>query len=190
VESSRIPRDTIPTQRSQANRQIHSDNILSQIAALRDVGNHRKKIIHVESTGPHVIKCVAEDMDHDSLKRAPDHPYSPDLAPSGFCLFGYVKHRLQEHEFTEEAELVSVISGILNQFPTNTLVDVSDDWMRRLQSCIDISGEYVEQRLFFSIYGFPQITHSGHATIRVEHRVIGTPNECTICCWTGNDSLR
>jgi hypothetical protein len=59
-------------------------------------------------------------------------------------LFGYVKHRLQGHEFTEGAELVSAISEILNQIPTDTLADVFDNWMRRLQRCIDINGEYVE----------------------------------------------
>jgi hypothetical protein len=32
----------------------------------------------------------------------------------------------------------------LNQIPTDTLVDVVDDWMRRLQWCIHINGEYVE----------------------------------------------
>jgi hypothetical protein len=52
------------------------------------------------------------------------------------------------------------------------LVDVFDDWMRRLQRYIDISGEYVEYRLFFFIYGFPRITHSGDATVRIEHTVI------------------
>jgi hypothetical protein len=50
--------------------------------------------------------------------------YSPDLAPSDFFLFGYVRHQLQGHEFTEGAELVSAISEFLNQIPTDTLVDV------------------------------------------------------------------
>jgi histone-lysine N-methyltransferase SETMAR len=101
-------------------------------------------IVHADNAGPHVAKCITEYMDHNSLKRASHPPYSPDLAPSDFYLFGYVKHQLQRHKFTEGAESVSTISEILNQIPTNTLVDVSDDWMRSLQRCIDISGEYVE----------------------------------------------
>jgi hypothetical protein len=83
-------------------------------------------------------------VDHNSLKRASYPPYSPDLEPCDFCLFGYVKHELQGHEFTEGAEFVSAISEIMNQIPTDTLVDVFDDWIRRLQRCIDVSGEYVE----------------------------------------------
>jgi histone-lysine N-methyltransferase SETMAR len=101
-------------------------------------------IIHADNTGPHVTKCVREYMDHNSLRKIPHPPYSADLAPSDFYLFGYVKDRLQGHEFREGAELVSDILEILNRIPTDTLVDVFDNWMRRLQRCIYISGEYVE----------------------------------------------
>jgi hypothetical protein len=83
-------------------------------------------------------------MDHNSLKRAPHLPYSPGLAPSDFYLFGYVKHKLQGHEFTGGAEFIWVISEFLNQIPTDILVDIFDDWMRRLQRTININGEDVE----------------------------------------------
>jgi hypothetical protein len=78
------------------------------------------------------------------LNRVPHPPYSPDLASPDFYFFEYVKHQLQGHEFTEGAELVSAVSEILNQIPTDILIDLSDDWMKRLQRCIDISGEYVK----------------------------------------------
>jgi hypothetical protein len=72
----------------------YSDNILSQIAALWDTGRDREMIIHADDAGPHVAKYVTEYMDHNSLKRAP-HPLSlPDLTPSDFYLFGYVKYQL------------------------------------------------------------------------------------------------
>jgi hypothetical protein len=69
-------------------------------------------IVYADNGGPHVAKCVTEYMDHNSLKRPPHPPSSPNLAPSGFYLFGYVKHQLQGHEFTEGAELVSAITEI------------------------------------------------------------------------------
>jgi hypothetical protein len=100
------------------------NDILSQTAALRDVGNCRKMIVHADNSGPNGAKCVTEFMDHNSKKRAPHLSYSPDIAPSDFYLFGYVKHQLQGHEFTKRAEIVSVISEILNQIPIDTLIDV------------------------------------------------------------------
>jgi transposase len=73
-------------------RQILFREYFSEIAALRDVGSHGRKIIHADNAGPHVAKCVMEYMDHHSLKRAPRPPDSPDLASTDFDLFGYVKH--------------------------------------------------------------------------------------------------
>jgi histone-lysine N-methyltransferase SETMAR len=70
----------------------YSDNILSSIAALWDVGSHRKMAVHADNTRSHVAKCVTEYMDHNSLNRTPPPPYSPHLAPSDFYLFGDVKH--------------------------------------------------------------------------------------------------
>jgi hypothetical protein len=84
-------------------------------------------MIHADTVDPHVAKCVTEYMDQNSLTRAPHSPYSNDRAPSDFYLFGYVKHQLHGHGFTERAELVSVISEKLNQNPTDPFVDVFDD---------------------------------------------------------------
>jgi hypothetical protein len=69
------------------------------------------------------------------------------------------------------------ISENLNQIPTDTLIHVLDNSKRRLQRCIDINGQYVEYRLFFSIYRFPRITHSGDATLRVEHPIFRSEDD-------------
>jgi transposase len=55
-----------------------------KFAALRDVGSHRKKIFYAANAGRDVARSITEYMDHNSLKRAPHPPYSPDLAPSDF----------------------------------------------------------------------------------------------------------
>jgi hypothetical protein len=73
----------------------YSNNIIAQIAVVRDVDSHRKTIVHADNSGPHVAKYVTEYMDHNSLKRAPHLSSSPDLAPSDFYRFVYVKHQLQ-----------------------------------------------------------------------------------------------
>jgi hypothetical protein len=81
-------------------------------------------IIHTDNAALHVAKCVTDNMDHISLKRALHPPNSPDLASSDFYLSGYVKHQLQRYKFTKEADLVSAISEIWNRIPTDILVDV------------------------------------------------------------------
>jgi hypothetical protein len=65
----------------------YSDNILSQIYALRDVDSYREMIVHADNAGQHLAKCVTEYTNHNSLERAPHPPDSPDLAPSDLYIW-------------------------------------------------------------------------------------------------------
>jgi transcriptional regulator with AAA-type ATPase domain len=48
------------------------------------------------------------------MKRPPHPPYSPDLAPSDFYLFGYVKGCFAGHSFESEDALFEAVRGILD----------------------------------------------------------------------------
>jgi hypothetical protein len=41
-------------------------------------------IVRADNADLNVAECIKEYMDHNSLKRAPHPPYSPDLASSDF----------------------------------------------------------------------------------------------------------
>jgi hypothetical protein len=58
MESPQIPPDTIPSQGIKWTGRYYSDNIISQIAALRDVGNHRRMVVHADDAGPHVSEWL------------------------------------------------------------------------------------------------------------------------------------
>jgi hypothetical protein len=47
------------------------------------------------------------------MKRAPHPAYSPDLAPSDFYLFGYVRQLLAGEGFPDRKALVGAINAIL-----------------------------------------------------------------------------
>jgi hypothetical protein len=47
------------------------------------------------------------------MQRAPHPAYSPDLALSDFCLFGYVKQLLSECQFADQESLLQAFSDIL-----------------------------------------------------------------------------
>jgi transposase len=83
-------------------------------------------------------------MAENSMKPAPHPPYSPDLAPSDFYLFGYVKGRLTGQIFESREDLFEAIVEILRSIPREKLMEAFLEWERRLQRCIDIDGEYVE----------------------------------------------
>jgi hypothetical protein len=77
------------------------------------------------------------------MKRAPHFPYSPDLAPSDFFLFRYVKGKLMGYRAETPSELLVRIRVILAEIPRETLNTGSLEWMERLQKCVQVDGEYV-----------------------------------------------
>jgi hypothetical protein len=68
------------------------------------------------------------------MKRARPLPYSPDLAPSDFLLFGYVKRKLMGYRAESESELLVHIDVIFADIPRDVLNAVFLEWMNRLQN--------------------------------------------------------
>lgn len=100
----------------------------------------RGKILHMDNARPHLVD---EYLDKLGMRRLVHPPYSPDLAPSDFYLFGYLKMALEGCFFKNERELFSEVTRILNSIPTSNFKNAYDDWLRRLQLVIDREGEYV-----------------------------------------------
>jgi hypothetical protein len=54
-----------------------------------------------------------EFLEQNTMKRASQPAYSPDLAPPGFDLFGNVKKLLSGQEFPDGEALLRAINAIL-----------------------------------------------------------------------------
>jgi hypothetical protein len=57
--------------------------------------------------------------------------YSPDLAPSDFFLFGYVKEHLKGMVFPSYEELLDAIGDVVTDIESETLTAVFEHWMER-----------------------------------------------------------
>jgi hypothetical protein len=77
------------------------------------------------------------------MKRALRPPDSPDLAPSDFFLFGYVRRKLMGCRAESGSELLVRIRVILAEIAGDILNAVFLEWMDRLRKYIDINGDYV-----------------------------------------------
>jgi hypothetical protein len=77
------------------------------------------------------------------MKQAPHPLYSPDLAPSDFLLFGYVKGKLIKHRAETPFELIVRVRAIRAEIPRETLNAVFLESMERLQKYVQVDGEYV-----------------------------------------------
>jgi hypothetical protein len=72
----------------------------------------------------------------------PHRPYRPDLAPSDFWLFGYVKTSLVGQTFEESGQLLEAITEFLNGVQPPEVVAVSDHWVERVWWVLENNGDY------------------------------------------------
>jgi hypothetical protein len=75
------------------------------------------------------------------MKSALHPPYSPDLAPSDFYLFGYVKRCLASLSLEDADQPLAAVEGVLESIEKVTLQAVFLEWMDRLRKCIATNGE-------------------------------------------------
>ena len=92
----------------------------------------------------HTAATVKEMMRKHKLHSAPHPPYSPDLAPSDFYLFGTLKSRIAGLEFQDSDEIKEWILEQMEETSKDEYQRVFHLWKTRLQACIDIDGYYVE----------------------------------------------
>jgi histone-lysine N-methyltransferase SETMAR len=78
------------------------------------------------------------------MKAAPHPPYSPDLAPSDFDLFGYIKGCLAGLSFENADELLESVRDGLGGFKKVVSQAVFFEWRERLRKCIVTNGKSVE----------------------------------------------
>jgi hypothetical protein len=78
------------------------------------------------------------------MRRAPQPPFSPDLAPSDFYRFGKLKTTLMGSVFENEQELLDGVTRILDGITRDELESVFEEWVARLDVCIHRGGDHVE----------------------------------------------
>ena len=90
----------------------------------------------------HTSMATCEYMAKHGLRHMPHPPYSPDLEPCDFFLFGYIKTKLIGTEFKTKEEALEKINSILMGISRKTRIDTFREWMRRLEEVIKSGGEY------------------------------------------------
>ena len=83
-------------------------------------------------------------MNSYNMKKAFQPHYSPDIAPSDFYLFGYIKNCLKGSKFETPEELKCVIDNILIDIPLDTLNNIFSKWEVKLQKVINANGNYLK----------------------------------------------
>jgi hypothetical protein len=97
--------------------------------------------LHANNCRPQTAKVSTDYITRNEMNRAPHPPYSPDLAPSDFFLFGEVKRKLMGYRAERESQLLVRIRVILAEIPWGLLNAVFVKWMDRVHKCIDTDGD-------------------------------------------------
>jgi histone-lysine N-methyltransferase SETMAR len=109
-------------------------------------GLQKKKLIfHQDSACAH--KCVLavgklRDLHYELL----EHPtYSPDLAPSDFCLFPKLKLFLAGQRFSLNQDAIAAVEGYFADLMKNQYRDGIMALEHRWNKCTSLKGDYVEK---------------------------------------------
>jgi hypothetical protein len=132
--------------RPKSNAQYYVNDILVAISDWRwQTGGTRpnKLWMHYDNARPHTAKMSRDYIGLNRMKQASRPPYSPDLAPSDFFFFGYIKGKLVEYCTETPSELLVCIRAVLPEIPQETLNAVFLEWLERLQKCVQVDSEHV-----------------------------------------------
>jgi len=106
----------------------------------------KKNIIFHQDNAPTHKSVLAmgklTNLHYELLK----HPhYSPDLAPSDFCLFPKLKLFLAGQRFSSNQEAISAVEGYFADLTKNHYRDGIMVLEHRCNKCISLKGDYVEK---------------------------------------------
>jgi hypothetical protein len=72
-------------------------------------------------------------------------PYSPDLAPSDFHLFGPLKHHLSDEHFPDDEAVEREVTTWFRQQPKEFYAAGFRGLLKRWDKCLNVQGDYVEK---------------------------------------------
>jgi hypothetical protein len=82
---------------------------------------------------PHNGARLASIMDPQHVRGAPHPPYSPDISPCNFWLFGTVKRTMKDIEFNFTEQIVSMVAKLWDDLTFEDVQHVLEEWITRLE---------------------------------------------------------
>lgn len=113
---------------------------------------HKKMIFQQDGAPPHFSKAVREWLNENFDTRWIGRggpiswaPRSPDLTPLDFFLWGYLKTKVYKTRVDDIDDLKDRIEQEIKAITKETLENVFDGIVKRLNFCIDVNGNTFEQ---------------------------------------------
>ena len=97
-----------------------------------------------DNASSHKCEVVKSFLASEKVKVLNHPPYLPDLSPCDFFLFPRLKKMLSGNKYTSRSSLGSAVYQCLQQIPKEDYLYAFRDWVKRLQKCVSVKGEYFE----------------------------------------------
>ena len=90
------------------------------------------------------VRLLSLFLASEKVKVLNHPPYSPDLSPCDVFLFPRLKKMLSGNKYVSRSSLGSTVYQCLQQIPKEDYLSAFRDWVKRLQKCVSVKGEYFE----------------------------------------------
>jgi [histone H3]-lysine36 N-dimethyltransferase SETMAR len=115
------------------------------VAIRRKRPNLQNVILHHDNARPHTSHATAAVIAAKGWNVLPHPPYSPDLAPSDFFLFGPLKDFLRGQKFDDDEEVKAAVRSWVRQCKPDFFSAGFAQWKNRWDKCVARGGDYVEK---------------------------------------------
>jgi histone-lysine N-methyltransferase SETMAR len=106
--------------------------------AKRDKHRSYGTFLHIDNARPHLVQSKFDSMGTHRLLHP---PYSPDIVPCDFRLFGCLKMKLEGMFFETPSALGAEVEEIPGDSSITEWLKVFDECKDRLKQCIDAEDE-------------------------------------------------
>lgn len=101
-------------------------------------------LLHCDNARPHTANITRSHIASLGFLQWPHPPYSPDLAPSDYGLFGHVKSQMRGHKFDTLATLTTAVERVIKAIPRETWSELIRELPERYDKCVKRNGDFFE----------------------------------------------
>lgn len=130
---------------------VNSDRYIETLTKLRNriyrVRNEKKEtfVLQHDNARPHTSMKTTSTLAKFGWTVLPHPPYSPDLAPSDFHLFGPLKDGLRGQHFPDDDAVITAVKQWLRSAGADFYERGIQALVHRWKKCIASGGDYVEK---------------------------------------------
>jgi hypothetical protein len=128
------------------NAACYVQTLLKLHHALHDKCPRRKVILQDDNVRPHTA-CLTLEKNNENMgwEVLPQPPYSPDLAPSDYHLFGFLKNQIQDQHYEMNNALQTAVRQCLRAAGMEFYRKGIFKPPERREKCVQRNGDYVEK---------------------------------------------